>query len=219
MTDLEIFYSVFEDCQAGITQDEIYRRAGDMRPKGLVIDLGADLGQGLTDHALAWRPRPLVIAIDLWTDPERQPSAKPGLLGLRGQAKDELAWCLQRRTSPVACLELDLRGTSAEMGRDGLGLDSSWPITGQCLDLITEHLAPGAVILIKESHNYNQQCKPMILPDLRELALWARTRDQTLTCRAWQTRGSQSLWQIGQGGLRGPELAQWISLQDQRNRQ
>lgn len=200
------------------SQDEIYRRANDLRPKGLVIDLGADLGLGLTGHALAWRPRPLVIAIDLWRDPERQPKAHEGLLKMQGDAWYQLRWCLTRRSSPLACLELDLRGTSAEIGRDGLGLDSSWAITGQCLDLITEHVEPGAVILIKESHNHNLECKPMILPDLRELALWARTRDQTLTCRAWQTRGSQSLWQIGQGGLRGPELAQWISLQDQRNR-
>ena len=148
-----IFYSWFPTATPiESTVEDFYKFCiQNCNKNGLALDIGADMGEGLTQNILLNNWNDIIYCFDVWK--KRKPEHINGTVFIEGDAIDQVTDFLQKQNNSIGIIEVDIRGLEKEMYHPSdLGLDFENNKTEAIIDACMDYVTNNSVIIIHEFH-------------------------------------------------------------------
>ena len=161
MDKLSIFYSWFPEAKCidtGLSDFYSYC-IKNCSEDGLVLDVGADMCNGLTKNFLGSRSNNTVYCFDIWV--RSKPDPIEGTKFIEGDALLQVQKFLEEQEKKISIVEVDIRGLEkTPFHPDDLNLDYENLKTEPILDICMQYITDNSIIILPEFHydkNLNQE--------------------------------------------------------------
>ena len=161
MNKSSIFYSWFPEAKCIDTSlKDFYNFCIENYSKdGLILDVGADMCNGLTKNILADGSAKIVYCFDLWV--RSKPDPIEGTKFIEGDALLQVQQFLEKQEKKISIVEVDIRGLEkTPFHPDDLNLDYENLKTEPILDICMKYVTDNSIIILPEFHyneNLNQE--------------------------------------------------------------